>query len=241
MKRTYFLLGITLMVSAALLMTACKKEDTNSGNTPDGGAGGGDTTFETWVDLGLPSGLLWASYNLGAQKPEEFGNYYAWGETSPKEVYGWDNYAYGMSTYELTKYCGMPLYGLYYYHDSLTTLEPSDDAAAVNLGDGARIPTKNEWEELQANTDKSWITRNGVHGCLLTATNGNSIFLPAAGCREDSTLNYVGNSGGYWSSSLMTNGPCNSWQYYIHSNGDVVKAHFRCKGFSVRAVRASQN
>ena len=71
----------------------------------------------------MPSGLLWANCNVGAQKPEGFGNYYAWGETSPKEEYSWGNYAYGSGPYELTKYCEQPLYGLYYYSDSLSTLE----------------------------------------------------------------------------------------------------------------------
>lgn len=143
MKKSIYLLGISLMVSATMLMTACSKDNTTSNE------GGGDLT---WVDLGLPSGLLWAKCNVGAQKPEGFGNYYAWGETSPKEEYSWGNYAYGSGPYELTKYCEQPLYGLYYYSDSLSTLEASDDAATVNLGEGARTPTKEEWQELKSHT-----------------------------------------------------------------------------------------
>ena len=233
MKRSFYLLGITLMVSAAMLMTACKKDEP----TPDGGA---NITTVDWVDLGLPSGLLWASCNVGAQSPEDFGNYYAWGETSAKEVYGWNTYAYGEGPYELTKYCGNPLYGLNSYSDSLTTLEASDDAASVVLGDGARMPTKDEWKELKDHTNRSWITHNGVNGCLLTASNGNSIFLPAAGSREDASLYYVGNYGGYWSSTLEAPGPSIAWKFSVSSPRNEFDVEVRCHGLSVRAVRDGQ-
>ena len=240
MKRYSFLLGISLMISATMLMTACKKDDTTSAG---GSEGSGDTTSFCWVDLGLPSGLLWANCNLGAQKPEDFGDHFAWGETSTKEVYSWDTYIYGSSNYELTKYCGMPLYGLYDYSDSLTTLEAFDDAAVVNLGDGARMPTREEWQELKDHTSSSWITRNGVKGCLLTASNGNSIFLPTAGTCEDSTQYYMGNYGSYWSSSVVTDAPCYAWYFniYPYSSHNAIELGYRCYGLSVRAVRAGQN
>ena len=231
MKKSIYLLGISLMVSATMLMTACSKDNTTSNE------GGGDLTSEEWVDLGLPSGLLWANCNVGAQKPEDFGNYYAWGETSPKEEYSWDTYAYGSGPYELTKYCGQPLYGLYYYSDSLSTLEASDDAATVNLGEGARTPTKEEWQELKSHTTRSWTTLNGVYGCLLTASNGNSIFLPAAGRREESSYYYGGNYGGYWSSSVESYGPNNAWLFNVYKTGDEIGTQKRCYGLSVRAVR----
>lgn len=188
----------------------------------------------------MPSGLLWANCNVGAQKPEGFGNYYAWGETSPKEEYSWGNYAYGSGPYELTKYCEQPLYGLYYYSDSLSTLEASDDAATVNLGEGARTPTKEEWQELKSHTTRSWTTLNGVYGCLLTASNGNSIFLPAAGSREESSY-YGGNYGGYWSSSVESYGPNTAWLFNVYKPRDEIDVEDRCIGLSVRAVRDRQN
>ena len=234
MKKSIYLLGISLIVSATMLMTACSKDNTTSNE------GGGDLTSEEWVDLGLPSGLLWANCNVGAQKPEGFGNYYAWGETSPKEEYSWGNYAYGSGPYELTKYCEQPLYGLYYYSDSLSTLEASDDAATVNLGEGARTPTKEEWQELKSHTTRSWTTLNGVYGCLLTASNGNSIFLPAAGSREESSY-YGGNYGGYWSSSVESYGPNNAWLFNVYKPRDEIDVEDRCIGLSVRAVRDRQN
>jgi len=240
MKKLFFL-TVSLLVSVAMLMTACKKDNPKPDNADNQETPGGGTTSVNWVDLGLPSGLLWADCNVGAQKPEDYGNFYAWGETSAKGEYNWDTYAYGSGSFELTKYCGMPLYGLNDFTDSLTTLEASDDVAMVKLGDGARIPTKAEWQELKAKTTNTWTTRNGVYGCLLTASNGNSIFLPAAGRRENMNHWYMGSAGYYWSSSVMTEGPSDAWIFQIFSSGNEFWSLQRCYGLSVRAVRASQN
>ncbi len=194
-----------------------------------------------WVDLGLPSGLLWADRNVGASSPEDYGNYYAWGETAPKNVYDWSTYAYGNNYDELTKYCNKASYGLNGFTDNLTVLLASDDAATVNLGGGARMPTDDEWYELMDRTTMTWTTRNGVYGCLLTAYNGNSLFLPAAGDRHGTGLLDAGESGSYWSSTLLVGEPNFAWLFHFNSRNQDMYFTYRRNGLSVRAVRASQN
>lgn len=135
------------------------------------------------VDLGLPSGLKWASCNVGAEKPEDYGNYYAWGEVLPKENYSWATYKYAneASSNKLTKYCDNTKYGDNGFTDNKTALDLEDDVAHVNWGGNWRMPTDDEWSELN-NCTWTWVTQNGVNGYLVASkTNGNSIFLPAAG------------------------------------------------------------
>ena len=225
-------------MSAGLLMAGCDKDDNGTDN-------GGDNSSAEWVDLGLPSGLLWCTHNVGATKPEDYGDYFAWGETATKDMFNWITYRYctvdgkeSLST--LTKYNTSTDYGTV---DSLTTLEPVDDAATVNLGGGARTPTREEWQELINNTTTEWTTLNGVNGRRLTSTtNGNSIFLPAAGYRDGSEFCFVGSVGNYWSSSLNTVDPDFSRTFYfISAYQAVIGGITRCCGLSVRAVCASQN
>lgn len=214
---------------------SCDREE-NNGNNNEGNNGGG-TAYVTWVDLGLPSGLLWADRNVGAENPEDKGNYYAWGETAPKEVYYWDNYAYG-DYGELTKYCTMSEYGLNGFTDNLTTLEASDDAASVNIGDKARTPRDYEWEELMENTTGTWTTRNGIYGYKLTASNGKSIFLPTTGTLSGSNL-YDDTYGSYWSATLTLDQPnftreLEFWSSGWRIGGDGGERYY---GHPVRAVR----
>jgi len=239
MKRSVLFLAAAILLCAGLW--SCDREE-NNGNNNEGNNGGG-TASVTWVDLGLPSGLLWADRNVGAQSPEDYGNYYAWGETSTKEVYDWSTYAYGNDYDALTKYCNMSNYGLNGFTDNLTTLEASDDAATVNLGGNARTPRDYEWRELMDNTTATRTTRNDVYGHLFTASNGKSIFLPAAGFRYGSGLYDAGEDGNYWSSSLVTGIPSRAWYFDFDSYGQVMDlgSSNRSYGFSVRAVRASQN
>ena len=192
-----------------------------------------------YVDLGLPSGLLWATCNVGANAPDEYGDYFAWGETQPKDYYDWSTYQYcngddGWNT--LTKYCNNSSYGYNGFTDNLTTLLPEDDAATANWGAGWRMPTKAEWEELYNNTTVTWTTQNGVYGRLFTASNGNSLFLPAAGYRYDSSLYGAGSYGCYWSSSLYTDGPYNAWSFFFDSGTYGWHGSFRDPGFTVRPV-----
>jgi hypothetical protein len=238
MKRTFLFLLAAVLLGAGL--QSCNKDDNNGDNNGgnNGGGSGGSTTPEGWVDLGLPSGLLWADRNVGAENPEDYGNYYAWGEIAPKDVYNWSTYAYGNAAHELTKYCSNSEYGLNGFTDSLTTLEPSDDAATVNIGGGARTPTKDEWQELMDNTTSTWTTQNGVYGRLLTGSNGKSLFLPAAGIRFSSSPDYAGKYGFYWSSALSMDCPSDAWYVGFGSGRQDVDYSYRDDGFSVRAVRA---
>ena len=189
-----------------------------------------------YVDLGLPSGLLWATCNVGAYTPEDCGDYFAWGETQPKAVYDWSTYQHCSGSHNtLTKYCNNTSYGNGGYTDDLTTLLPEDDAATANWGEGWRMPTKAEWQELYANTTCTWTLQNGVYGRLFTAANGNSIFLPAAGYRSGGSQSDVGSYGNYWSGSLYTDNARSAWYlnydagycamdfYYYRSNGHTVR------------------
>lgn len=226
-----------------LAFAGCNKEDNNSGNAANnsGNNDGGGNVPDGWVDLGLPSGLLWATCNVGATAPEDYGNYFAWGETSTKYVYNWSTYVYGSDYDQLTKYCSNSAYGFNGFTDNLTTLEPSDDAATVNMGNGARTPTKMEWQELMNNTTMVWTTLNGVNGKSFTGRNGNTLFLPAAGYRYGSELYSAGSIGTYWSSWLVTNAQSDAWYFRIDSGDQYPNNGDRDHGRSVRAVRARQN
>ena len=198
-----------------------------------------------WVDLGLPSGLLWASMNIGANSPIDFGDYFAWGEREPKSTYTWDNYRYGHGSHQLTKYCDDPAYGLNGYTDNLTTLETNDDAAFNNPFGNARMPTKTEWEELVNNTTHVWTSEDGINGWRFTAPNGNSIFLPAAGDMATS-INGVNQTGHYLSSTLGSDGPDYAWQLGFTATqlgGDLqtMTRTQRRLGSSVRAVHAPED
>ena len=193
-----------------------------------------------YVNLGLPSGLLWATCNVGAETPEEYGDYFAWGETQPKDTYNLSTYQYCNGSFNtLTKYCNNSSYGYNGFTDDLTTLLPEDDAAAANWGNGWRMPTKEEFEELYNNTTVTWTQQNGVNGRLFTADNGNSLFLPAAGCRNGSGLYDAGSYGYYWSGSLFTDYPGSAWSFYFYSGNYYVSYDDRNDGQSVRAVRSS--
>ena len=155
-----------------------------------------------WVDLGLPSGLKWATCNVGANSPSDYGDYYAWGETSTKSDYSWSTYKWcNGSDNTLTKYNTNSDYGMV---DNKTRLELSDDAARANWGGSWRMPTYEELYELinKDNCTWTWTTQDGKNGYRVTSrTNGNSIFLPAAGYRSGDNLNYAGRDGRYRSSS----------------------------------------
>ena len=197
-----------------------------------------------WVDLGLPSGTKWATCNVGSTTPEGYGDYFAWGETTPKETYNWSTFRYCNGDYNtLTKSCNKADYGNNGFTDALTTLEPSDDAATANWGTGWRMPTKEEFVELKNNCTVTWSTQSGVNGCLFTGPNGNSIFLPAAGYRNnDSELLDAGSDGGYWSSSLHSDYSCSAWNLGIPISGNYgMYPSYRYRGRVVRAVCQSQN
>ena len=201
---------------------------TLSGNNSGSGSGGSSSSGTTtgtlnghdWVDLGLPSGLRWATCNVGASSPTDYGNYYAWGEITTKTTYNSSTYTY----------TGNP-----------TTLPSDRDAATANWGSGWRMPTYDELKELKSSCTVTWTTQNGVNGHLFTRPNGNSVFLPAAGYRIDSELNNAGSYGYYWSSSLLTDSPDYAWDLYFYSDGSLTYDYFdsRFYGLTVRPVCVS--
>ena len=153
------------------------------------------------VDLGLS--VLWATCNVGASTPEDYGDYFAWGETIPKENYDWTTYKYCKGIVKtMTKYCNDSSHGYNGFTDNKIVLDPEDDAATVNWGGAWRMPTDAEFTELQEQCTWTWTTQNGVIGYKVVGKNGNSIFLPAAGFMDGAELETETLSGSYWSSSL---------------------------------------
>jgi hypothetical protein len=187
------------------------------------------------VDLGLS--VKWATCNLGATRPEEYGDYFAWAETAPKDDYSWGTYKWCMGDmYTMTKYCNNSYHGYNGFTDGKTVLDLEDDVAHVNLGGNWRIPTRAEWNELSANCTWTWIQENGINGGKLTSRiNGNSIFLPAAGHMSNTDLFAAGSYGLYWCSILDTS-PYNA--KYIQFASHLFGTHNRARynGFSIRPV-----
>jgi hypothetical protein len=184
--------------------------------------------------------LKWAESNLGATYPEDYGWYYSWGEVVTKTEYTWTNYKWGKwweensTVYEsMTKYNTKPEYGSV---DNKTVLEESDDAARVVLGGNWRTPTADDWNELKNNCDWKWTNLNGINGYKVSASNGNSIFLPAAGSRENSDIKELGSHGIYQSSSLHEDIPSTAWVMSMYSNQYYTYYYARYYGFSVRPV-----
>ena len=193
-----------------------------------------------WVDLGLPSGTLWATCNVGASSPEELGSYFAWGETATKDFYDWSTYKWCNNNYmKMTKYCTVSNYGNDGFVDNKTELDFEDDAAYVNWGPSWRIPSYEQFEELCTSCTSLWTQHNGVNGLMFTGPNGNNLFLPATGMLWGKGLGGVGADGYYWSRTLY-NYPNDAFILIFKSN---VLSYWDCSyrsiGLTVRAVRAS--
>ena len=204
-----------------------------------------DAEEHEWVDLGLPSGTVWATCNVGANSPEEYGDHFAWGETKPKEDYGWNTYIYCEGDYNmLTKYCFQSECGYNGFTDTLTELLPEDDAATTNWGSDWQMPSLAQFQELfdSEYTTASWRTQNSVNGRLITSkSNGNTIFLPAAGEQNGTKFDYAGAWGDYWSRSLTAY--ASSYANGMSFNGGQVywEDHlYRYRGKSVRPVRVKK-
>ena len=213
------------MLSVAMLLAfaGCEKdpgsENDNSNN------GGGDTgnvsgtiAGHDWVDLGLPSGLKWATCNVGASKPHNYGNYYAWGETTTKSEY----------TEENSVTMGQPM--------SDFSGNATYDAARANWGSTWRMPTKAEMQELENNCTWTWTAQGGINGYKVTGPNGNSIFLPAAGFCSGSSHSEVGEFGYYWSSKPYESGTYCAYRLDFDSGGHDVLWINRSYGHTVRPV-----
>ena len=187
-----------------------------------------------YVDLGLPSGLLWATCNVGANTPEENGNYYAWGETATKETYDEDNCV----TYGLT----ISMLRAYGYIDESGNLASQYDAATANWGGNWRMPTDDEFYELCKNCTLSWIYQNNVSGCKVVGPNGKSIFLPAVGVYIGSSIFNSENYGCYyWSSTpceyddIFNDDEANDFVFFYNGNCYMTGGSRIC-GESVRPV-----
>ena len=258
MKKFLSFAAFALLASAMTIsLSACggdDDEDNNGGGsqeqadkplTPEGAAA-------VAVDLGLPSGTLWADRNVGADKPEACGSYFAWGETETKTEYSWSTYKYGTDYDKLTKYCNVSKFGKDGYTDAsnpkimkvLTELLPEDDAASVNWGGKWCMPTKAQIEELITNTDNSWVDNyndTGVNGYKFTSKKDASkyIFLPAAGTWQGASFLNVGFYGYYWSSSLYVYFPYDAHDIVFYSLTEEVESYHtnRFFGNPVRPVR----
>ena len=187
-----------------------------------------------YVDLGLS--VKWATCNVGASQPEEYGDYYAWGETDTKGTYGSSTYNYAVTL--MTKY-NVNGYGNYVSADTLTTLDRYDDVVRMKWGGRWRMPTKEELNELINNCIWSRMTKNGVDGYLVCHKSGSlerSIFLPAAGFRNDTSLYGEGYCGKYWSSSLKTEDPYCAWSINFNSYEYEMVGCSRDRGLLVRPV-----
>lgn len=201
------------------------------------GEGPDDTSdHHEYVDLGLPSGTLWATTNIGANKPEEYGDYFAWGETQPKENYSWSTYKfYNTSKKTVTKYGSV---------DKKYELEMGDDAATINWGYSWQTPSVDQFNELVNGnyTTTTWTTQNGINGRLIVSKkNGNKVFLPASGGYSDTSLTNVGYFGFYWSRSQMSSDPL--YGYLLQFDSDDIGPYYgswRCDGNSVRPVRVQE-
>ncbi|MBR1447414.1 MAG: hypothetical protein IJ588_01535 [Prevotella sp.] len=205
------------------------------------------------VDLGLPSGLKWANMNVGATKPEGYGDYFAWGETEAKKSKkSMKTYKFQYSrkdpsdtTPPMTKYWpdGAKVWiGLYSFPskgDNKTVLEPEDDAAVANWGDGWRMPTSDEAQELEDNTTQEFVTVNGVNGVrFISKTNGNSIFLPTAGLLKSTRKQDWKKRGTYWTSSLFTNDPIQAQIFGFYFPSSYFYTDHQLSRSSVASIRA---
>lgn len=203
-------------------MTSCNNDEpeVNKGFTAQG---------HEYVDLGLPSGLLWATCNLGASKPSDCGGYYSWGETTAKDSFSWDNYKYSEGR-TCTKYN---------YDDNKMILEPGDDAVIANWGTRWRMPIQADFVELTECCTWEWQQDyDGIAGFLVIGPNGNSIFLPAAGCdggESKGLLLY------YWNTNLYTRDrsyQCRNGYNFLACEGIQLPYYFedRYHGFPIRPV-----
>lgn len=246
LNRTVMNRALKVIVALMLMMVVSSsfvwKVAANNGKRPLTGTLNG----HKWVDLGLPSGVLWATCNIGASDSLEKGDYFAWGEVEPKEDYLWETYKWSNDRDKLTKYCNNPRYGYKSFVDSITAIEPCDDAATVNWGAGWRTPTVEDFEELLDVCKWDWkeefidqpnglpLVMNG--GYLVTGPNGNSIFLRPTGFKcpgiQDSHIGY------YWTKTLRSD-----WYPYSltftrqgHSYNHIYYWSSRIYGIPIRPV-----
>lgn len=187
------------------------------------------------VDLGLPSGVLWATENLGVSSVYPLGKYFAWGETESKALYGWDSYSLCKRTYNtLTKYCADSKYGIV---DVKFELESKDDIATLTLGKKWRIPSKENMKELLSYCSWKFEIQNGIYGWRVTGPNGNSIYLEAAGSASGNRIAGIGEFGRYWTSTLHEEGNCSAYNLRFSQTTYELVDDTRFYGRTIRPVK----
>ena len=192
-----------------------------------------DSNHPHMIDLGLPSGTKWSCCNVGADKPESFGGYYAWGETEEKEKYSWETYLYGDGSDYGAYDIGVDIAGTTY------------DVAYVKQGSNWRMPTLDQMEEITSSCTSEWTTLNDVKGLKITGSNGNSIFLPAAGEKYtySSTDGLTGDGvkGHYWTSNCQPDFIGNVRLLNFAEDLCGIGSYGRSDGITVRAVASSSS
>ena len=214
MKRILLILAII----TGAMMVSCNPDDDDNNNNNGGNNGNGQHNGHEYVDLGLS--VKWATCNVGATSPEDYGHYFAWGETSPKAEYTWENsVTYGEQMSDIS---GNAQY----------------DAATANWGGSWRMPTKEQMEELVEHCEWEWTQVNGVNGAKVIGPNGSSIFLPAAGYRNGSSLGNAGGNGYYWSStpSDYDYGVYDAYYLFFDDGYEGVYGRYRTHGRTVRPI-----
>jgi len=245
------LLLILMTIALPLVFTSCSDEKDEP-----------DSPNQEYVDLGLPSGTMWATCNVGAKNPEDYGDYFAWGETTPKDEYVWQNYKWAHWEYDTISeyYYNLVDQTWYKYYDRYWSkngyvegdgkmeLDPEDDAAYVNMGSNWRMPTLEQLQELRAKCNWLWTQRSGVKGYQVTGPNGKSIFLPASGGYSSNHYN-DGECAYYWSRTRSSSDKLNleaadhgeAYILFFNSWGkQQVWYDSRYVGITVRPVRVAR-
>lgn len=246
LKLFHSALIISMALTTATSLVACDDDDDPQPDTTEKTVGGKTPAVSQAVDLGLPSGTKWAPWNVGASQAGQAGAYFAWGETDAKESYDWKSYKHmkkGYSAWEhINKYTApddkksADWYSAF-IGDGKTTLEPSDDAAAVNWGGDWTTPTPAQLQELFERCDAKWqdagdYAASSEAGYLLTGQNGNKLFLPAT----DGSSYYYNYCGYYWSSELSSSSTYSAQYYYFSSGSYSLRSNNRYNGYAIRPV-----
>ena len=240
MKKLYYILILTLLVA----VISCG-DDGISFSNPDSGSNNGqyiNVNYDTsgsvgghyYVDLGLS--VMWATCNIGASTALMSGSYFAWGEVTPKESYSWETYIHCDKDNKFTKYCYKKESGSNELVDSLYTLQPEDDAAVQNWGNGWRMPTDAEFEELRTKCHWEWVSGIGVYYYKVTGSTGKSIMIPACGSMKDRIVHSPNSNGCLWTSNISNNKTEHACELTLYATGFWKGSVDRFYGEPIRPV-----
>ncbi len=234
--------NVVLGLAVALMGTACnstEKPAANGNQNEPQQEQQNEKSNADCVDLGLPSGKIWATCNLGANTPEEYGTYFAWGEVEPKKEYEWTNYKLGNgetdSKIKMTKYCSHSKRGEV---DNLLQLEAADDAAATLSAGKWRIPTKEEWEELLDGCTWEWVKNYNGKGFDMkkgtSKTNGNTILFPFSGYYNGTA--FIKDEIEFWTANQKADNGLEAYYVRMLTHNQSTKNGLRKQGMPIRAV-----